>query len=257
MKKRVIAGLIITMFTVACTKEDDGIAGINKAVVESYLAPGQPVSVKITKEIEYGVDDINQPLDNLTVTVTNNAITYALINAGNGIYTSSVIPINVGETYQLNFDYNNVQVSATTVIPSKPVNFTQSATTITVPVSFPPTSFPDPIKLSWNNPDLDYHLAVVSNIEANPVLINSTGQGRPVFRTQPSQSTTQDLTFQQFTYYGNHRIVLFRIWPEYAALYEDNGTNSTNLAEPPTNVVNGRGIFTGINTADTLYVRVQ
>ncbi|MBK6828196.1 MAG: hypothetical protein IPG86_15690 [Chitinophagaceae bacterium] len=94
-------------------------------------------------------------------------------------------------------------------------------------------------------------------METNPTLINSTGQGRPVFRTEPSQTTTQDLSFQQFTYYGNYRVVLYRIWPEYAALYEDNGANSTNLAEPPTNVVNGRGIFTGINTADTLYVRVQ
>lgn len=256
MKRRIIAGLLITILSTGCAKEDDGLAGINKAVVESYLAPGQPVSVKITKEIEYGVDNINQPLDNLTVIINHNGTDYTLANAGNGIYNSSTIPVNIGGSYQLKFDYNGVQVSASTIIPDKPTSFTQSATTMTVPTTFPPT-FPNPINLKWENPNLDYHLVVVTNIETNPVLINSGGQGRPVFRTEPSQTTAQDLSFQQFTYYGNYRVVLYRIWPEYAALYEDNGTNSTNLAEPPTNVVNGRGIFTGINTADTLYVRVQ
>lgn len=256
MKKRFIAAMFSSMLLVSCSKEDDGTAGINKAVVESYLAPGQPVSVKITKEIEYGVDNVNQPLDNLPVVISHNGTDYNLANTGNGIYSSSTIPVNIGETYLLKFDYNGVQVTATTTIPEKPANFTQSATTVTVPTTFPPV-FPEPIKLNWGNPNLDYHLVVVTNMETNPTLINSTGQGRPVFRTEPSQTTTQDLSFQQFTYYGNYRVVLYRIWPEYAALYEDNGANSTNLAEPPTNVVNGRGIFTGINTADTLYVRVQ
>jgi Domain of unknown function (DUF4249) len=257
MKKRFIAGLLITIIAIGCTKQEDGLAGINKAVVESYLAPGQPVSVKITKEIEYGTDTVNLPLDNLTVVIANNGTDYTLTNAGNGIYNSNTLPVAVGGTYQLKFDYNGVQVSATTVIPGKPANFTQSATTLTVPTTFPPTAIPSPINLKWENPNLDYHLVVVTNLEANPVPINSNGQGRPVFRTEPSQTTSQELSFRQFTYLGNHRVVLYRIWPEYAALYEDNGNNSNNLAEPPTNVVNGRGIFTGINTADTLYVKVQ
>ncbi|MBK6828195.1 MAG: DUF4249 family protein [Chitinophagaceae bacterium] len=103
MKKRFIAAMFSSMLLVSCSKEDDGTAGINKAVVESYLAPGQPVSVKITKEIEYGVDNVNQPLDNLPVVISHNGTDYNLANTGNGIYSSSTIPVNIGETYLLKF----------------------------------------------------------------------------------------------------------------------------------------------------------
>jgi hypothetical protein len=39
-------------------------------------------------------------------------------------------------------------------------------------------------------------------------------------------------------------------------LYKFSGNTSLNISEPPTNIKNGFGIFTGINT-DTLYVNVE
>ena len=53
-----------------------------------------------------------------------------------------------------------------------------------------------------------------------------------------------------------HRIVLFHLNPDYAALYKQSSTSTQHIATPPTRVVNGLGIFTGVNT-DTLYVAVK
>lgn len=255
--KLIICTILVSALFITCKKDSPGI---NKAVVECYLIPGKPVSVKITKEISYGIDTVFQPIQNLNVTITNNSNSYTLTNSGNGIYTNSTIPVLTGEIYQLFFNYNNETVSAKTKIPSKPVNFKESDSVFRFPVfgpGGPPPSFPDPIKLNWDNSDNSYYLVVVTNNESNPVLIfnDTTGRKRPVFRTQPSQSNTTDLTFFQFSYFGMHSVVLCKIWPEYAALYEKNSTNSNNLSEPPTNIKNGRGIFTGVNT-DTLYIRV-
>ena len=58
---------------------------------------------------------------------------------------------------------------------------------------------------------------------------------------------------------GHNRISqIYLHWTagRYAQLYDDNGTSSLNLAKPPTNVVNGLGVFTGIN-ADTLLIQVN
>jgi hypothetical protein len=45
------------------------------------------------------------------------------------------------------------------------------------------------------------------------------------------------------------------VLPDYASLYSENSTSSQNLTNPSTSIVNGYGIFTGLN-ADTLYLNV-
>ncbi|MEM7368673.1 MAG: hypothetical protein AAF587_08705 [Bacteroidota bacterium] len=57
---------------------------------------------------------------------------------------------------------------------------------------------------------------------------------------------------QQF---GTHRVIVFRVNAEYAALYESSGTSPVSLSQPPPNVENGLGIFSGIS-GDTLFFEV-
>jgi hypothetical protein len=59
-----------------------------------------------------------------------------------------------------------------------------------------------------------------------------------------------------FEYLGTHRIILYRILPDYSALYDVNSNSSQNLTSPDSDIENGLGIFTGIN-ADTLWVEVS
>ena len=102
-----------------------------------------------------------------------------------------------------------------------------------------------------------YSLVVVKNIETNPERIN-LGVSEPViiFRTNPIQTNTYPVRARLFQYYGRHRIILYKINAEYAALYQDNGRSSLNIKTPFTNVINGLGIFTGINS-DTVMLRIK
>jgi len=60
---------------------------------------------------------------------------------------------------------------------------------------------------------------------------------------------------REFSHYGTHQIIVYRVSPEYAALYESSGNSTLSLEEPPTNIENGNGIFTGASS-DTLYLEV-
>jgi hypothetical protein len=102
-------------------------------------------------------------------------------------------------------------------------------------------------------------MVVVKNTETTLVATynnTDTTRQRPVFRNQPTQGSSQQLRSQQFEYYGHHYIILYHINPEYAGLYDDSGNSTQNLRQPPTNIVNGTGIFTAISS-DTLDFTVK
>jgi hypothetical protein len=161
----------------------------------------------------------------------------------------------------LQFEYNGEKVSSSTTIPGRPTNFQASANSITVPAPGTRPAFDSmqPLKYTWDNPNSDYQLLVLTCIQPNPVAISDSATGRQgLFHTPPTQGSSQTVTFGSFSYYGQYRVVLYRIWSAYAALYDNTSGNSSDLTAPPGNITNGYGIFTGINTsADTLYVTVQ
>jgi hypothetical protein len=103
--------------------------------------------------------------------------------------------------------------------------------------------FPE-VKLTWSNPQSQYHLLVVKNIEASPVSTGlfPTGANKPSdkeLRNKPTQSDNYEVRVPTLEYWGNYDMVLYRI-----------------SASPSTNVKNGLGIFTGIS-GDTLRLYVR
>ena len=248
----------------ACTKEEAAEVEQAQVVVESYLSPGQAIQVRLTEEVPFAESGSLSLVDGLVVLLEHDGGTDTLQGTGNGTYTSSVdLAAQVGSSYSLRFTFSEAEVRATTAVPPAPNGFALSTTTLEIPVidlsNGPPTSppvFPDPIALSWNNPDQAYHLAVVENMETDPEPIGDEDTPRrPSFRLEPTTANTSELSFRSFSYFGTHRIILYRLNADYAALYLDNGSNSQNLATPQTNIVNGLGIFTGINS-DTLLLEV-
>jgi hypothetical protein len=259
MKKIIWMLILIFPLMNSCKKNssDDYTA---KAIVEAYLTPGKTVSLHLTSEIMYMTSDSAIGLDNLAPIISCNGQSYQLTSSGNGYYVSdTTLHIIEGNTYNLEFIYNGVTVSSSTVIPTKPSGFEASGTSIVVQ-QFDPNSgtmptFPEPIELTWDNPNHDYYMIVVRNIESTLVPTDTVNANKPAFRTQPTQSNTYKIQPMQFKYYGTHNIILYKLNPEYAALYNDNGSNSLNLTSPESNIDNGWGIFTGIN-ADTLQIEV-
>ena len=254
---------------------DDALAPDARPVVQAYLVPGQPISVQVTKQIPF-VDDTTgqgQPINGLALSITNAAKTYPLQTLGNGTYQSGGdITVKTGQTYQLDFDYTGRHVSGSTVIPSRPVSFSASQTEIYRTAISPGmggsggfgNQAATPVRLTWANPTGEYYFVVVDNIEASPVAIINRPNNPAVpatnanrrFRSQPVQSDFTNIQPQSFQYFGRHRVVLFHLNPDYAALYKQNSTSTQNVSTPPTTLTNGLGLFTGINT-DTLYLAVK
>lgn len=259
-----IASLILLFSLFSCNSIDLQVADTNVPVVECYLNPSEEISIKVVKQLTYSSDDtINSYINNLSILVFDDENYYDLNNTGEGIYTNSEVIISSSKEYHLAFTYNEKEVSAETIIPNKPIDFSASATTIEIvsfsdftPGSGTPPERPDPTTLTWSNDSNMYHMIVVECIEEDTVLITeSTDRPPRQFRNMPTLNTSQEIEQMNFSYYGSHQIILYQLNTEYAALYEQLGTSSLDITAPPSNVENGLGIFTGINS-DTLFVNV-
>lgn len=235
-------------------------------IIQAYLSPGDPFNVSITRqtpfssEVVYSDDQIND----LAVNVDFNGVLYSLHPVGEGKYVDSALIVSENDSYTLSFHFNSKAVTALTYIPTKPEDVTLSKSEIFIDrvdsSSFgPPGSFPDPIEISWENPDNSYYLILVENVESTLDPIRDFGDNDPpsiFFRKQPTTLNSEEIGFGEFQYYGTHRVVVYHVLPDYAALYDDNGTSSQNLSNPSSSIVNGYGIFTGLNS-DTLWIEVK
>lgn len=257
---RLILNLVLSILVISCIEIEIDLPNAARPVVQAYLMPGRTAEVAVKRETIFLDTDTVINITNLDISIEAAGQRYVMTPLGGGKYTNENLIIVEGETYSLVFPYNGLLVSAITTIPSKPKDFTQSATTMAVP-TLPEgfqNGFPDPIELSWFNPDGKYYLVVVEVAQNNPVQINADNFNRPAlaFRNDPTQASSHILRPQQFQYYSLYRVILFEVTEEYAALYQQNGTSSNNIKTPSTNVTNGLGIFTGVNS-DTLYVSIR
>jgi hypothetical protein len=268
MKLRILTSvLIISAGLIACTKSEN-YDFTDSPIVESYLNPGDYPIIQIRRqtpfssEINYSGDDINS----LEIKITNNDLTDNLLPLGDGLYIDSSIIIKEGERYDIAFQYNLKTVSAYTNIPSKPKQFKQSATSITIAQmtfsgSFPSTrpTMPEPVSLTWENDDASYYIVLIENMETTLTPIYDFGDQAPPgnrFRKPPTNSSGIEIRSMEFQYYGMHRLILYHVLPDYASLYKENQTSSQNLTNPSTSIMNGYGIFTGLNS-DTLFINVK
>ena len=253
----------------ACNKGADP-AYNDRPVVTAYLVAGTHPVITISRQsgttsgVVFSGDDLNK----LVLSFRDDSTAYPLTCTDTGRYSSADMLVTAGKTYQLSFDYNGKTVTCSTTIPDKPDSFTASASSISIPKidfsSMPGTggfTMPAPIDLSWTNKDNSYYLILTENLESTHELIRDTlsfGSSRPAFsfRNEPSITSSARIDANQFQYFGKHRLILFKLLPDYAALYESVSNSSTSLTTAASNISNGFGIFTGINS-DTLYIQVN
>ncbi|MEI6765910.1 MAG: DUF4249 family protein [Bacteroidota bacterium] len=235
-------------------------------IIEAYLMPGSYPQVNISRQTpfsssaEYATDDITK----LQIFLGCNGTERELSSSGDGVYIDSSELCVTGASYTLRFVYNSLTVSAVTTTPSKPLNFTQSVTEISMErqdsTSGPPgTTMPDPVTVSWDNTDGSYYIVVIDCMEETLDPIRDFGDKEPPgnrFREAPTTSTAMEIRPNEFQYFGKHRLILYHVLPDYASLYDVNSTSSQNLTNPSTSIINGYGIFTGMN-ADTLYLNIR
>ncbi len=260
------------ILTISCNKEESvQNSSNNTAVVEGYLFGGQPLeNIKVFQSFSYNqLDTVLITLDDLEITVADLTDQYPLFHIGNGIYQNPDVIVAHDQTYSISFIWNGASISAQTYIPTKReanISMTEVALLkIELGERGGFGSGSDPVEITWENETGDYYYIVIENIEEHPEYVNENialfqaqngGQSRFEFISEPEVINFYAIDARrELSQFGTHRIVVFRVNPEYASLYESSGNTTLSLEEPPSNINNGLGIFTGVSS-DTLYLEV-
>jgi hypothetical protein len=275
MKNTFIILIISTLSFASCKKIDFDKTNLDKPTVDGIVYAGRKPKIHLSLPIGYGNDATSQiNIDNAQVIMTISGVKYALISKGNGDYENDKVILKAGQELELMIVYDGNTLTSSTVVPTKPKNLKASESQIQIAV---PTGGGGPFgggggfnqataALTWDNDIQEYYVLLTKNIENSPEQIifqgsnggggNLEGGVPPTERLfQPTQTNTQNINQRQFSYYGNYQFILFKVNSEYNNLYNNRGQSSLNLTNPPTNIINGFGIFTAMN-ADTVGVKV-
>ena len=267
--KHIITAIIIILLS-ACTADlISPVSETDIAVVEAFLEPGADISVYLTKMFEYVEDSQSKltTIDSVVVFITFNGKEFKLIHSPDkpGLYSSmdSALIAEPEGVYELLFTYNGTEVTATTTIPTKPTGTGLSTSVLHVdPNVRGPGSVIEPMTVTWANEFNVYHQIVLEYMDSTytPIGESLDPDRYDEFKkvaTEPVVGTSFDLnTREHLVFFGNYRIILYKVNDEYVDLYENIGQSSLNLTQPLTNIENGLGIFTAVNS-DTLYLVVK
>ncbi|UOE50368.1 DUF4249 domain-containing protein [Mucilaginibacter sp. SMC90] len=253
-----IAGFLI--MASACKKNSSDVNAVNKPVVEAYLVAGQPLSLKVYQQKDLtDTATYGSAITGLTINISNGTQSVKLTEGTNGTYTySDAAFITAGKTYTMQFNYNNVAISASTVMPGKPIGFKLTDSVFHEPNTLD-QAYNDKVlqTVTWTNPDSLQHILLFKNTDSNPFEIIAVRSNRnPSFEINTERTSIYNITQTTFKYYGLYKVILLRVNDEYINVLTTNTRGSSqNLVNTPTNVVNGLGIFTAMQ-ADTLNLRV-
>jgi hypothetical protein len=221
-------------------------------VVTGYLYAYRPVTdIEVTSTIPLtSGDTMGTPISDATVRLTKRGITYELspsATAGLYGYTGGDLTVASGDTFDLTVVHGSHTATARAIVPQPPVALALSATQMTIDTASGLPFDTVPFVVRWSNPAKDYFFTVVEPVDSNQRTIPGLGSGGQtvggsVFST-PTRTDSTVVPFTSIHYYGPQRLRLYRVPPEYVALYESRQQDSRNLNEPATNIHGGLGIF--------------
>jgi hypothetical protein len=256
-KQSLLMLVIISVFLTSSCKKNQAVSIFDEPVVIGYITPGQPISVKVYQQKNISdTATYGSAITGLKLSITDGSKNVNLTETAAGTYTYSDLSyLTVGKTYTLQFTYNNAQVTAHTVMPGKPTNYTSTATLINLPLAVQTgLGSTDPIAVTfrWDNPDSLYHVLAFKNDDPNAFNIHPNRNSQLNFTLNAKQTNGCDVNYSMLNYIGVYRAILYRVNKEYMDILTSNANStSQNLTNPPGNITNGYGIFTAIQ-ADTI-----
>lgn len=268
----ILVSSLSTMAFMACQKEEVLFEETKTAIIEGYLHGGKTIdSLRVTQSFSYTQTDTNIiALEALEIRITTDSSEFFLESSGNGYYFNTQHVLKFGGNYAIEFHWQEEIISSETYIPIQR-EATLSVTEIELDQIELGTfggggTMVDPVEITWDNVESDYYYVHIENLEENPEYVNENiaqfqeenGEaGRFNFTSEPNITDFYAIDpRRELTQFGTHQIIVFRVNAEYAALYESSGNSTQSLEEPPSNIVNGLGIFTGVSS-DTLYLEVK
>lgn len=265
-----IIPVLFLIFISSCEDVPDFDQGESEPVVEAFIYEGESVDdiyLKKTVPFNSGSDIEPEPINDAIITISNNGQDFVLSQVtnepGRYFYDGADLSINIGDSYQLAFEYEDRMISSITTIPNKPNDVLISTDLIEIPeinslqdLRGFRESFQKTIDVSWNNGDGSYFYLVIENIEDRPSSIDPTDIfGDVGLNFEFTSEPTQEGLFQlrpmiHYSQYGRHKVTIYKVNEEYALLYETSAQDSRDLNEPYTNINNGLGIFSGFSSQE-------
>ncbi len=263
--------LVAPIYLFSCEEVPEFKPDDQLPVVEGFLYVNRSTpDITVTRVAPFGTSEEEASVGGLRISLVHKENTYALTESsdvpGRYVYNGNDLTIRSGERYDLAFDFNGRQITSNTVVPAAPEGLVVSSDEIFLPQIVSRSDIQQLIQnqansavVEWENPAGDYYFVTVENVANNPEAIdpNQILNFNFQFISRPTQNDFFTLRpFAQFTQFGLHRIIVYRVNEEYALLYETLEQDSRNLNEPFSNITNGVGIFTGF-ASDTVYLEVR
>lgn len=265
MNKIICTLLTFSFVIVGCTDESTALVPEEELLaVWAYVYADETLDdIKLTSTISLDSELEEAPLvSGASVTVSTDSATYNCIedssNLGFYLYPGEDFVISTGDIIYLDIVTDNEQVSASTIVPPKPVNVSISISSMTLPDFSDRESMhewrenAEDVEVSWEAEANAWYYVVLECIEDNPVEIDTWNMGqRPAqYRIfPPVQDNHYRVRFPLFEYLGMHRLTVYRVNEEYVDLYEYREQDSRDLQEPITNIDGGLGVFSAFNSA--------
>jgi len=266
--------LILTSLTSCLEVEELDIE--DNFVIEAFLYGGETID-DIKLKTTYTLDapeDLSEPITNASVILQKDGIAYELeSSADQGFYNynGNDLTVSSGDKFQIEVNFNNRIATAQTTIPSPPTGVAIDVAIASIPriTVLNPSALLQLrqalsdllINVTWDNPNDDWHYIVVENIEAiqDAIFPAQLEEALQNFRfvSEPTQNDIQVVIGAGLRHYGTHKVTVYRVNQEYADIFENRTQDSRDLNEPPSNIDNALGIFTGFESESVFFEIVE
>jgi hypothetical protein len=217
-------------------------------LVEGYLEEGKnSLNVKLySMEVYLGEEYIlSQPIAGLSLKINDKELTET--SAGTYSFALGEDTIRAGQEYNLQFEYKEKPVKASTLVPQPVTDLKIEPEYITRTSSsyfFGMDSDTTQITLSWDNPDNGFYQVYVDASNTSSSGFDTNFRRRMM---QPIQASSHSMSMMEFRTAGNYFIYVYKVNKEYVELFER--VSSTDLANPVSFIDNALGIFTAMSVA--------
>jgi Domain of unknown function (DUF4249) len=265
--------LLLMYISYACSPVPE--IEINNYVVEGYLFAGRPVREITIKTLIplSNPEGKSEVIETAMVMVKKEDETFPLtFNPNTGMYEYKVNDLDVLplDVLELEVDVNGRIATATTTVPTPPVGLEISKNQMVIPKINSGADFLNgnpledaEILASWRNPDQALHYAVIEfrGNTLEPILppdvqevVDGILEDFAII-TVPSTDTTLTVLGATLPSYGQYVITVYKVNQEYADLYKSETQDSRDLNDPPSNIINARGIFSAF-AGDSIFFEV-
>ncbi len=235
----------------------------NNFVVEGYIFSKEPIR-EITIKTLVALSDPegeSEVVETANVSLIKDGKTYPLSYSKSKRkyqYMGNDLTILPADIIDLEAEVNGRVATATTNVPTPPVGIASSKAQMVIPTINSGADFitGDPLAdaeiiVTWENPNNELHYTVIefrSNL-LKPILppdvqevVDGILEDFAII-TVPSTDTVLTVNGALLPSYGPYMVKIYKVNQEYADLYDSEEQDSRDLNEPPSNIINARGIF--------------